>query len=109
MLTLLQLCMVIGIILLAWFYIRPQEAVLAVSRGRIDGILFSCDEPSVLIDGQVVKEGDEIYGTKVVEIDQNIVTFEKNGRQWRQRVRQRPDQAWDESEESDSESTGPLL
>lgn len=108
-LTWLQFCAVIGIVLSAWFYIRPQHAASAASRGLIDGILFSRDEPSVLIDGQVLKEGDEIYGTQVVEISRRIVTFEKNGRQWEQRVQQRPHEAWDKSEKSASKSTGPSI
>ena len=105
-LTLLQLCMVIGVILAAWFYIRPQysESASASSSaprkscGLVDGILFSPDKPSVLIDGHVLKEGDTIYGTMVVDIGRRIVTFEKNGKRWEQRVRQKPNSTWKEPE-----------
>lgn len=68
----------------------------AASCGLIDGILFSPDDPSVLIDGQVLREGDTIYGAKVIEIGRRIVTFERNGKKWEQRVQQRPDPARDE-------------
>jgi hypothetical protein len=95
-LTLLQLCTTIGVVLTAWFYVRPQHLASAASCGLIDGILFSPDDPSVLIDGQVLREGDTIYGAKVIEIGRRIVTFERNGKKWEQRVQQRPDPAWDE-------------
>ena len=73
----------------------------------IDGILFSPDNPSALIDGQVLKRGDQIYGVEVVAIDRRIVTFEKGGKTWEQRVSERPNSAWDEEEppESDANDT----
>jgi len=70
----------------------------------IDGILFSPDNPSALIDGQVLKIGDQIYGVEVVAIDRRIVTFEKDGKTWEQRVSERPNSAWDEQEPPKSDA-----
>ncbi|MHC4259102.1 MAG: hypothetical protein ACYSTF_01635 [Planctomycetota bacterium] len=55
----------------------------------VTGILFDKDYPSsssASINGQVVGEGDEVLGSKVVKINKNSVEFEKDGRTWTQRV-----------------------
>ena len=103
-LTWLQLCTVAVVILVAWFYVRPQQPAFAATGGIIDGILFSLDNPSALIDGQVLRVGDTIYGVELVEIGKRIVTFEKNGKRWQQRVRERPNRAWDEPEPTESDA-----
>jgi len=104
-LTWLQLCTVVVVVLVAWFYVRPQQSASAATGGIIDGILFSPDNPSVLIDGQVLKVGDTIYGVEVVEIGRRIVTFEKNNKRWEQRVRERPNRAWDEPDPTESDAS----
>ena len=96
MLTLLQLCTVVVVVLTVWFYVRPQQPASAATCGIVDGILFSPDAPSVLIDGQVLNVGDTIYGVEVVAIDRRIVTFEKDSKRWQQRVRERANTAWEE-------------
>ena len=94
-LTWLEICTVVVVILVVRFYVSPLQ-LGAATRGMIDGILFTPGTSSILLDGQVLKVGDEIYGVEVVEIDKRIVTFEKNGKRWEQRVRERPNPAWDE-------------
>jgi len=74
----------------------------------VDGILFSADDPSALIDGQVLKRGDQIYGVEVVEIDRRIVTFEKSGKTWEQRVCERPNLAWDDPNPTESDANDVL-
>ena len=106
-LTLLQLCTVIAVVLTAWFYVRPLHLASAASCGMIDGILFSPDDPSVLIDGQVLKIGDQIYGVRVIGIDRSMVTFERNSKRWEQRIRQRPNIAWDEPDMAECDTTEP--
>jgi hypothetical protein len=108
MLTLLQLCTAIGVVLTAWFYVRPQNLASAASCGLIDGILFS-DDPSVLIDGQVLRVGDSLYGVEIVSIDRQTVTFRGNGRTWQQRVRERPNKAWEEAEPGDIQNVSETL
>ena len=94
MLTLLKLCTVIIVILFAWLRLNPQQAV--ATRGMVDGILFSPERPSALVDGQILTVGDSMYGTEVVEITRQLVVFEKHHHKWQQRVRERPNPAWDE-------------
>jgi hypothetical protein len=53
----------------------------------LTGILYSEDNPSVVIDGKIVKEGDIINGIKVVKIHKDGVEFEKKGKKWTQQVR----------------------
>ena len=63
-------------------------------KGIIGGILY-CDEDSTIsIDGQVLRNGDTLYGVKVVKIYRDKVKFDKNGLQWEQRIRERPNPAW---------------
>ena len=94
MLTLLQLCTVVIVILFAWLRLNPQQAM--ATRGMVDGILFSPERPSALVDGQILTVGDSMYGTEVVEITKELVVFEKHHHKWQQRVRERPNPAWDE-------------
>lgn len=55
----------------------------------VSGILFDKDDPSsssASINDEVVSEGDEILGAKVVRINKSSVEFEKDGQRWTQRV-----------------------
>jgi hypothetical protein len=52
----------------------------------VKGILYSRDEPSAVVSGQVVYEGDEILGATVVKINESSVEFEMNGKKWMQKV-----------------------
>ena len=92
-LTLLQICIIVVIILFAWLGFGPQQTV---ARGTVDGILFTPGNPFVLVDGQVLQAGDVIYGVEIIEIGRRIVTFGKNGQSWEQRVRERPNCGWQE-------------
>ena len=66
-------------------------------KGIIGGILY-CDEDSTIsIDGQILRNGDTIYGVKVVMIYPKKVKFDKNGLQWEQRIRERPNPAWNQN------------
>lgn len=72
----------------------PQKAF-----GMVEGVIFAEDEPSALIDGQVVREGQKIYGVNVACISSNKVEFECGGQRWEQSVRERPNPGWEESEQ----------
>ncbi len=73
----------------------------------VTGILFS-DEPSAVVDGQVVKEGDILYGRiKVNRILLDQVEFERDGYHWFQRVGWKPDQAWTAEKITPGEPNGP--
>ena len=92
-LTWLQLCTIAVVIVVAWLYFKPSQTS---AFGMVDGILLGTDRSSALIDGQIVKEGEAIYGVRIVGIEKGKVSFEKNGQEWVQRIHQRPDPAWDE-------------
>ena len=50
---------------------------------------------SIVVDGQVLNRGDTIYGAEVVGIERLYCEFEKNGTRWKQRVREKPNPAWE--------------
>ena len=94
----LQFCTIVLAILFAWFYLDPQPTA---ARGKLDGILYVIENSTILVDGQALKEGDTLYGVKVVRIDMRKVTFEKDGIRWEQSVRERPNLNWDPKEEDE--------
>ncbi|HLB74550.1 MAG TPA: hypothetical protein VJJ98_11060 [Sedimentisphaerales bacterium] len=106
-LTWLQICTIAAVIFVVRFYVNPNLSAGA-TRGMVDGILFSPDNPSALIDGQVLKIGDQIYGVEVVEISRRIVTFEKDGQTWEQRVCERPNSTWDDPNPTESDANDVL-
>jgi hypothetical protein len=66
----------------------------ALTRGMVTGIVFSDKGGAALIDGEIVRENDTIHNVKVVKILSDSVEFDKNGQNWKQRVRQAPDASW---------------
>ena len=77
---------------IGYYYFRPRvkdavalhRAVVSQKNVALTGILYSEDNPSAIIGGAIVKEGDMIGDVKVVKIRKNIVEFEKNGKKWTQ-------------------------
>lgn len=69
-------------------------------QGIVVGILYiGITEPgfegsSVVIDGNILREGDTIHGAEVVGIEKFYAEFEKDGVRWQQKVRQKPNPAW---------------
>jgi hypothetical protein len=69
----------------------PMKPALAMksqsSSGEltVKGIVFS-DNPSAVIDGQIVREGDVIIGATVLKINEASVEFEKDNKRWKQTV-----------------------
>jgi hypothetical protein len=61
----------------------------------VTAIFYSKSNPSAVIgDERTVHEMDMIHGAKVVKIRGNEVEFEKNGRTWAQKVREKPPTYW---------------
>lgn len=52
----------------------------------VRGIVYSEDNPTAVIDDQIVHEGDKILDATVVKINKNSVEFEINGKRWTQKV-----------------------
>lgn len=53
----------------------------------VKGIMFSQKQSSALINDQIIREGEEFNGIKVVRISKTEVEFEADGRRWTQPVR----------------------
>ena len=56
------------------------------SWGLLASILYSARLSSVVIDGQILHEGDTIHGVKVVRIHEDTVELAKDDESWRQKV-----------------------
>jgi hypothetical protein len=54
----------------------------------VTGILHSDDRPAAIVDTQVVHEGQQISGATVEKIEKDGVQFERNGRRWKQALKQ---------------------
>lgn len=52
----------------------------------VRGIVYSEDNPTAVIDDQIVHEGDKILDATIVKINKNSVEFEINGKRWTQKV-----------------------
>jgi len=61
-------------------------------RGVVQGIVYSTDRPGVLIDGQILHEGDAVNGVLIVKIYPDQVGFGKDNQTWMQKVGQNPQQ-----------------
>ncbi|MBA7620671.1 hypothetical protein ES703_28025 [subsurface metagenome] len=87
----------VGVVIAAgigYYYFRPRvkdavalhRAMVSQKNLAVTGILYSEDNPSAIIGGAIVREGDMIDDVKVVKIRKNIVEFEKNGEKWTQEM-----------------------
>ncbi len=54
----------------------------------VKGVLFSEDNPAALIGNKIVHVGDVVSGAEIINIGRDSVTFEINGRRWKENVRQ---------------------
>jgi hypothetical protein len=52
----------------------------------VKGIVYSEDNPSAVIGGQIVHQGDKILDVTITKINENSVEFEENGKKWMQNV-----------------------
>jgi hypothetical protein len=62
--------------------------------GVVTAILFCDDEPTVLIEDQVLHENDVIHDVKVLDITAENVKFEKSGETWIQKVQEPAKPNW---------------
>jgi len=53
----------------------------------VKGILYTEDNPSAVVGGQIVHEGEKIRGATIVKISKDRVEFEIDGQRWSQKVR----------------------
>ncbi|HUU20082.1 MAG TPA: hypothetical protein VMW72_23225 [Sedimentisphaerales bacterium] len=52
----------------------------------VKSILYSEDNPSAVISGRIVHEGEKIQDASVIKISKDSVEFEMNGKRWTQKV-----------------------
>lgn len=76
-------------------YIRPGEKP-EITYGLISSILYSGVDTIVVIDGEIMREGDMLYGIQIVKILRNEVEFSKDRRRWKQRLGESPPGIWTE-------------
>ena len=68
-------------------------------KGVVKGIVYSGVYSSVMIDNQILEEGDTIYGVTIIKISPKKVEFAKDGQNWSQRICELPDPAWTNKDE----------
>jgi hypothetical protein len=74
---------------------KPEPApALPGTHGVVTGILLSEKTPMAVIDGKVVSVGQNIYGVKVVKIQDSYVEFDKSGVRWSQTVTEPASANW---------------
>lgn len=52
----------------------------------VKGIVYSEEDPSVIIDGLILREGEKISGVTILKINSDSVELKKNGKTWSQKV-----------------------
>ena len=62
--------------------------------GWVNGILYSEDNPSVVLDKDIVYEGQTVHDVKVVKVHKDKVEFEKDGNRWEQKLKEEPNIYW---------------
>lgn len=62
--------------------------------GWVNGILYSDKKASVVIDKDIVCEGQTVHGVKVVKVHKDKVQFEKQGKTWEQTLKEEPNMYW---------------
>ena len=67
-----------------------------LTRGKIVAILYSPQNPSVVIDDNILHTGGSLHGVKIIRIHPNYVEFEKNEKTWIQKLYQQPPAQWNE-------------
>ncbi len=65
-------------------------------RGKLVAILYSPQNPSVVIDDNILNTGDTLHGVKVIRIYPDYVEFAKNEKTWTQKLYQQPPAQWNE-------------
>ena len=64
------------------------------TRGVVTGIVYTQDNPTAIIEGKVVHQGETIHGTKVLKIEPDKVLFASGGARWQQKVHQQRLERW---------------
>ncbi len=68
----------------------------ALTRGKLVAILYSPQNPSVVIDDNILHIGDSLHGVKLIRIYPDYVELAKNEKTWTQKLYQQPPAQWNE-------------
>jgi hypothetical protein len=74
--------------------IQSVQSVSPTGHGIVTGILYNEGSPLTVIDGEIVRENQSIYGVKVVKINHDCVEFENSSVRWNQRVNEPSSDNW---------------
>lgn len=86
MMALIPVLLIVLIFLLARSLLAPMGAGGEASRLIVKGILSDQDNPSAIVNNQIVHEGDNISGATVIKINRDSVEFEVR-RRWPRKSR----------------------
>jgi hypothetical protein len=64
------------------------------TRGLVTAILYTLRGSSVVIDDEILYEGDMIHGVSITKINQDTVEFAKGAHRWTQQIHQPPPPVW---------------
>jgi len=67
-----------------WLPSRSQDGKLVLTNLSVSAILYAEDNPSAVINTQIVHEGDWVGSARVAKIYPGKVEFEQNGKTWTQ-------------------------
>ena len=70
--------------------------IAPLTRGKLVAILYSPQNPSVVIDDNILHTGDTLHGVKVIRIHPDHVEFAKKEKTWTQKLYQQPPAQWSE-------------
>ena len=62
--------------------------------GVVTAILYCEEDPTVLIEDQILHEGDTIHEVKISDINTDKVQFDKQGQRWEQKVQEPAKPEW---------------
>ena len=78
-------------VLICYNLLKSEKAAPAFSGvGVVTGIMYNEDNPSAIIDFQIVHEGETLHGVNILKIHRDKVEFEKDGTKWEQKVQEKP-------------------
>lgn len=72
------LLLAVSIFVFVRFVLGPKTKGIETDKFTVQAILFDKENPSAVLSGRVVREGDIISGVTVEKINKNSVVFQKN-------------------------------
>jgi type II secretory pathway component PulC len=67
-------------------YSTPSTTAATAEDIVVRGIVWSEDSPAAVIGTEIIYEGQSVKGTKIINITEDSVEFERDRKKWIQRV-----------------------